>query len=166
MGSSGILTTCAQVLGPVLLAAILYWVCLALAKQSSTPHFSLRVECCSALLSHPPREQGFLWISNLLHPQHRDQAIAFGKTYWMIRKQRRSQILLGSQNPIAKVPFLWSLLFFFYKIRSLMGVVFPKGMACQWLSKQLPFRSLKLLNTWFVAFLFGNNMCVMKHHKS
>lgn len=49
-----------------------------------------------------------------------------------------------SESLFVKFPFLWSLLFIFYKIESLIGVVFPEGIACQWLSKQLPFRSPKL----------------------
>ena len=89
------------------------------------PPFSLREEHLLALLLPLPRGQDLLWIPNPLHPQHENQAIAFGKT--CLNDQKGAARCSGF---LSELPPSWSLLFIFCKIKNLMGVVFPKGIAC------------------------------------
>lgn len=133
---------------------------------SSPPPLSLQVEPLLCFAEPSFQRTGLFWISNPLHPH---PARTPGSSFWQDllgdqETERKQNSTRCSELLLVKVPFLSSLLFIFYKIKS-HGGSFPKRDGLS-VVVQGTFRNLKLLNTWFVTFLFGNNMCLTKHPKA
>lgn len=80
-------------------------------------------------------EDGLLWIPPLFLPSM-ETGVAFGQTGLRDQETSRKPTLLGAQDLLGNLPFLWPLLFFFlllpffYKIKRIIGVGFPKQVAC------------------------------------
>lgn len=136
------------------LAAIRLWAGLAFASHCLLPPTLSLGERGHWLCFVAPSSQrtGLLLNSRLSSSPAWRQAVAFGRTGLNGQETSRKQTLLGAQDLLGNVPFLWPLLFFFYKIKHTIGVGFPKQVACPNIVQATAFRNLEILTRSVVVF--------------